>query len=59
MERKLSVFKNSVLTIIFGRKKDGVIGEWTKLHNKELNDLYSSPNVIHVIKSRRMGCVED
>jgi len=45
--------------IIFGRKRDEVIGEWRKLDNKELNDLYSSSNVIQVIKSRRMGWVGD
>jgi hypothetical protein len=46
--------KNSVLRRIFGPKRDDVTGEWRRLHNKELNDLYSSPNVIRVIKSRRM-----
>ena len=39
---------------IFGPKKDGVTGEWRKLHNEELNSLYSSPNIVRVIKSRRM-----
>ena len=39
---------------IFGPKRDGVTGEWRKLHNDELNDLYSSPNIVRVIKSRRM-----
>jgi len=53
-ERKLRVFENMVLRRIFGPRKDEVTGEWRKLHNKELNDLYSSPNIVWVIKSRRM-----
>ena len=52
-ERKLRVFENMVLRRIFGPKRDEVTGEWRRLH-KELNDLYSSPNVARVIKSRRM-----
>jgi len=47
-------FENRVLRRIFGLKKDEVTGEWTKLHNEELNFLYSSPNIVRVIKSRRM-----
>jgi hypothetical protein len=43
-----------VLRRIFGPKRDGVTGEWRRLHNEELNDLYSSTNIIRVIKSRRM-----
>jgi hypothetical protein len=43
-----------VLRTIFGPKRDKVMGEWRKLHNKELYDLYSSPSVIRIIKSRRM-----
>ena len=48
------MFENRVLRRIFGPKRDEVTGEWRKLHNEELNDLYSSPNVVRVIKSRRM-----
>jgi hypothetical protein len=47
------VFENRVLRM-FGPKRDGAIGEWRRLHNEELNDLYSSPNIIRVMKSRRM-----
>jgi hypothetical protein len=53
-EHRLRVFENRVLRRIFGHKRDGVTDEWRRLHNEELNDLYSSPNVIRVIKSRRM-----
>jgi hypothetical protein len=53
-ERTLSVFENSVLRSIFGHKRDEVRGELRKLHNEELNDLYPSPNVNRVIKSRRI-----
>jgi hypothetical protein len=48
------VFENRVLRRIFGPKRDEVIGEWRRLHNEEFNDLYSSPTIIRVIKSRRM-----
>jgi len=53
-ERRLSVFENRVLRRIVGPERDGLTGQWTKLHNEELNDLYSSPNILRVIKSRRM-----
>ena len=53
-ERKLRVFENMVLRRIFGPRRDEVTGEWMRLHNEELNDLYSSPNIVRVIKSRRM-----
>jgi len=52
------LFENRVLRRIFGSKRDEVTGEWRKLHNKELSDLYSSPNIIQVIKSRRMRWTE-
>jgi len=53
-ERKLRVFENMVLRIIFGPRRDEVTGEWKRLHNEKLYDLYSSPNIVRVIKSRRM-----
>jgi hypothetical protein len=53
-KRRLRVFENKVLRRIFGPKKDEVKGEWIKLHNEELNDLYTSPNIVRVIKPRRM-----
>ena len=53
-KRKLRVFENRVLRGICGPKRDDVTAEWRKLHNEELNDLYTSPNIVQVIKSRRM-----
>ena len=53
-ERKLRVFENMVLKRIFGPRRDEVMGERRRLHNGKLNDLYSSPNIVWVIKSRRM-----
>ena len=52
-ESKLKVIENMVLRRIFGPRRDEVTGEWMRLHNEELNDLYSSPNIVRVIKSKR------
>ena len=49
-ERRLRVFENRVLRRVFGAKRDKVTGEWRKLHNEKLNNLYSSPNIVRVIK---------
>jgi len=53
-ERRLRVFENTVLRRLFGPKRDELTGEWRKLHNEKLNDLYSSPSIVQVIKWRRM-----
>jgi len=53
-ETKLRVFENMVLRRIFEMRRDKVTGEWRRLHNEELNDFYSSPFIVRVIKSRRM-----
>jgi len=50
--------ENMVLRRIFGHRRDEVTGEWRRLHNEELNDLYSSPNIVRVIKSRIMRWAE-
>jgi hypothetical protein len=54
---RLRVFENRVLRRIFGPKRDEVTGEWRRLHNEELNDLYSSPNIIRIdqIKKNEVG----
>jgi hypothetical protein len=54
-ESRLRVFENKVLRRIFGPKRDEITGEWRRLHNKELYALYS-PNIIRVMKSRRLRC---
>jgi hypothetical protein len=54
-EHRLRVFENRVLRRIFGPKRDEVMGEWRKLYKEELHDLYSSPSIIRIIKSKRMG----
>ena len=53
-DRRLRVFENRVLRRVFGPKRDEVTGEWRKLHKEELMDLYSLPNIVRVVKSRRM-----
>jgi hypothetical protein len=53
-ECRLRVFENRVLRRIFGPKRDEITGEWRRLHNKELYAVYSSPNIIRVIKTRRL-----
>ena len=55
-ERRLRVFENRVLRRVFGPKRDELTGEWRKLRSEELNDLYSLPNIVRVVKSRRMRC---
>jgi hypothetical protein len=53
-EHRLRVFENRLLGGIFRPKRDEVIGQWGKLHNEELHNLYCSPSIIRIIKSRRM-----
>jgi len=53
-EKNLRVSENMVLRRIFGPRRDEVTGEWRRLYNEELNDLYSSPDIVRVIKSKRM-----
>ena len=53
-ERRLRVFENRVLRRVFGPKRDELTGEWRKLRNEKLTDLYSLPNIVRVVKSRRM-----
>jgi hypothetical protein len=53
-ERRLRMFENRALRRIFGPKRHEITGEWMDLHNEELNGLYSSPNIIRLIKSRRL-----
>jgi hypothetical protein len=53
-EHRLRVFENRVLRRIFEQKRDEVTGEWRKLHNEELRDLYSSPSIIRIVKLRRI-----
>jgi hypothetical protein len=53
-EHRLRVFENRVLRRVFGPKRDEVTGEWRKLHNEELCDLYSTPIIIRIIKWRRV-----
>ena len=55
LDCSVRMFENMVFRRIFGPKRDEVTGEWRKLRNEELNNLYSSPSIVRVIKSRRMG----
>jgi hypothetical protein len=52
-EHRLRVFENRMLRGVFGPKRDEVTGEWRKLHNEELSDLYCLPNIIRLIKSKK------
>jgi len=53
-ERRLRVFENRVLRRVFGPKRDEITGEWRKLHIEELRDLYSLPNIVRVVKYKKM-----
>jgi hypothetical protein len=55
MKKILKLIRIRVLKRIFGPKRDEVTGEWRKLHNEEFRDLYSSPSIIRILKSRRLG----
>jgi hypothetical protein len=57
LDRRLWVLENRVLRRIFGPERDEVTGQWRKLHNEELNDLYSSSNIFRAVKPRRMRWV--
>jgi hypothetical protein len=57
VERRLRLFENRVLRRVFGPKRNEVTGEWGKLHNEELNDLYSLPNIVRLVKLRWAGHV--
>jgi hypothetical protein len=56
-ERRLRLFENKVLRRIFGPRRDEVTGDWRRLHNEEINVLFSSPNIVRAIKSRRIKWV--
>jgi len=58
-ERRLRLFENRLLRRIFGPKRDDVTGEWRKLQNVELNDMYCSSNIVRVIRSRKMKRLKD
>jgi hypothetical protein len=58
-EHRLGEFENKVLKMIFGPKRDEVTGEWRKLHDEEIRDLFSSPRIIRIMKSRRMRYIQD
>ena len=53
-EKRLQLFENKVLRKIFGPKRDDQIGKWRRLHNSELHDLYGKPDIIRIVKSRRL-----